>query len=425
VHANVNANVSASAPAAPHDIVTLWYRAPELLLGDTSATPGVDMWAAGCIFGELLTRQALFRGYELDSGKQRERERGPSQVPAQAPAQGQALDRDGSRATGHKRPREDGAPAQLPEAADEKQRASVAGGAGAADDGRPPSRGPSRPACGTAAEEAANSSASSAASGPTPSSMRTFAAPALSWATPVTEAARSSGPGPGGVAMTHSHTQPLALVPVPVQGPPQLQPPTAFQRDQARAVFSVLGVPDASAWPGVDALPHYQHVRAWRGAGFPQRSQLREHLYRLVTGGGAAGGGSGATTPGPLPSMAAAAAAAAAGSRATTPYYSATTPYYASTSGSAAGGASHASAAASGGTASASALADEAALDLLARLLALDPRRRPSAEEALAHRYFTASAPTSGAAGGGTAGGLGMPVGLVASAAAPSSGPPA
>ncbi|KAL6198972.1 hypothetical protein ACLB2K_028760 [Fragaria x ananassa] len=35
-------------------VVTLWYRPPELLLGATKYGPAVDMWSAGCIFAELL-----------------------------------------------------------------------------------------------------------------------------------------------------------------------------------------------------------------------------------------------------------------------------------------------------------------------------------------------------------------------------------
>jgi len=47
-------------------VVTLWYRAPEVLLGTTYATP-VDMWSVGCIFAELFTRKPLFPGqYEVD-----------------------------------------------------------------------------------------------------------------------------------------------------------------------------------------------------------------------------------------------------------------------------------------------------------------------------------------------------------------------
>lgn len=34
-----------------HEIVTLWYRAPEVLLGGTHYSTPVDMWSAGCIFG--------------------------------------------------------------------------------------------------------------------------------------------------------------------------------------------------------------------------------------------------------------------------------------------------------------------------------------------------------------------------------------
>lgn len=40
-------------PMTPH-VVTLWYRAPELLLGSTSHNTPIDMWAVGCILGELL-----------------------------------------------------------------------------------------------------------------------------------------------------------------------------------------------------------------------------------------------------------------------------------------------------------------------------------------------------------------------------------
>ncbi|KAK4153675.1 hypothetical protein C8A00DRAFT_15095 [Chaetomidium leptoderma] len=43
-------------------VVTLWYRAPELLLGATRYGAAVDMWSTGCIFGELLTREPLLQG---------------------------------------------------------------------------------------------------------------------------------------------------------------------------------------------------------------------------------------------------------------------------------------------------------------------------------------------------------------------------
>eukprot|EP00250_Pteridium_aquilinum_P005148 c15286_g1_i1 orf=106-1026(-) len=45
-----------------HEIVTLWYRAPEVLLGATHYSTPVDIWSVGCIFAELSRRQPLFPG---------------------------------------------------------------------------------------------------------------------------------------------------------------------------------------------------------------------------------------------------------------------------------------------------------------------------------------------------------------------------
>jgi serine/threonine protein kinase len=45
----------------PH-VVTLWYRSPELLFGSLKYHTGVDMWALGCIFGELLKHKPLLPG---------------------------------------------------------------------------------------------------------------------------------------------------------------------------------------------------------------------------------------------------------------------------------------------------------------------------------------------------------------------------
>lgn len=42
-------------------VVTLWYRAPEVLLQSSYAT-AVDIWSCGCIFAELVNRRALFAG---------------------------------------------------------------------------------------------------------------------------------------------------------------------------------------------------------------------------------------------------------------------------------------------------------------------------------------------------------------------------
>ncbi|XP_066925419.1 cyclin-dependent kinase-like 4 [Clytia hemisphaerica] len=43
-------------------VATRWYRAPELLVGDTQYGPAVDVWAIGCVFAELLSGQALWPG---------------------------------------------------------------------------------------------------------------------------------------------------------------------------------------------------------------------------------------------------------------------------------------------------------------------------------------------------------------------------
>ncbi|XP_053189815.1 mitogen-activated protein kinase 15 [Scomber japonicus] len=49
-------------PALTEYVATRWYRAPEILLGSTRYTKGVDMWSLGCILGEMLLGKALFPG---------------------------------------------------------------------------------------------------------------------------------------------------------------------------------------------------------------------------------------------------------------------------------------------------------------------------------------------------------------------------
>ena len=44
-----------------HEVVTLWYRSPEILLGGRQYSTGVDMWSVGCIFAELLLKEPLFQ----------------------------------------------------------------------------------------------------------------------------------------------------------------------------------------------------------------------------------------------------------------------------------------------------------------------------------------------------------------------------
>lgn len=45
-------------------VVTIWYRAPELILGSYHYTPAIDLWAIGCIFAELLSLRPIFKGEE-------------------------------------------------------------------------------------------------------------------------------------------------------------------------------------------------------------------------------------------------------------------------------------------------------------------------------------------------------------------------
>ena len=53
-----------SIPIRPYttEVVTLRYRAPELLLGATEYSTPVDLWSVGCIFAEIVSKRALFDG---------------------------------------------------------------------------------------------------------------------------------------------------------------------------------------------------------------------------------------------------------------------------------------------------------------------------------------------------------------------------
>merc|ERR1719219_1035767 len=45
-------------------VITLWYRPPELLLGEERYGPSIDVWSCGCILGELFTKKPLFQANE-------------------------------------------------------------------------------------------------------------------------------------------------------------------------------------------------------------------------------------------------------------------------------------------------------------------------------------------------------------------------
>ncbi|KAG2385460.1 hypothetical protein C9374_003275 [Naegleria lovaniensis] len=49
-------------PVLTDYVATRWYRAPEILLGSTKYTKGVDLWSVGCILGELLGGKPMFPG---------------------------------------------------------------------------------------------------------------------------------------------------------------------------------------------------------------------------------------------------------------------------------------------------------------------------------------------------------------------------
>jgi len=55
-------------PKYTHEVVTTWYRAPEILFGSQEYSVPIDMWSIGCILGEMATGTALFRGdSEIDT----------------------------------------------------------------------------------------------------------------------------------------------------------------------------------------------------------------------------------------------------------------------------------------------------------------------------------------------------------------------
>lgn len=44
------------------EVVTLWYRPPDVLMGSKTYSTSVDLWSIGCIFAEMVTKKALFPG---------------------------------------------------------------------------------------------------------------------------------------------------------------------------------------------------------------------------------------------------------------------------------------------------------------------------------------------------------------------------
>lgn len=55
-------NFSITGRVYTHEVVTLWYRAPEILLGSRYYSTAIDIWSLGCIFCEMMSGSALFAG---------------------------------------------------------------------------------------------------------------------------------------------------------------------------------------------------------------------------------------------------------------------------------------------------------------------------------------------------------------------------
>ncbi|SBT37324.1 protein kinase 5 [Plasmodium ovale wallikeri] len=45
-----------------HEVVTLWYRAPDVLMGSKKYSTPIDIWSVGCIFAEMVNGRPLFPG---------------------------------------------------------------------------------------------------------------------------------------------------------------------------------------------------------------------------------------------------------------------------------------------------------------------------------------------------------------------------
>jgi len=90
-----------------HEVVTLWYRSPEILLGSKLYSTAVDMWGIGCIFAEIASKRPLLPGdSEIDQiykifqllGTPSEKEwNGVSQLPDYKPAFPKWVKRDLAR----------------------------------------------------------------------------------------------------------------------------------------------------------------------------------------------------------------------------------------------------------------------------------------------------------------------------------------
>ncbi|KAI3642043.1 hypothetical protein MP228_011598 [Amoeboaphelidium protococcarum] len=49
-----------------NEVVTLWYRAPDVLLGNKSYDTSIDIWSIGCIMGEMVNNRPVFPGTSVN-----------------------------------------------------------------------------------------------------------------------------------------------------------------------------------------------------------------------------------------------------------------------------------------------------------------------------------------------------------------------
>lgn len=289
-------------------VVTIWYRAPELLLGSSHHGPAVDTWSVGCVLAELLLLSPLFHGKEAGNNGGGEGEK-----------DGQGGDGGGGDTRAAK-----------------KQATGAAAGAAAA----PPASTSEAPSSAIASAQRPDAAAAAAAPPPPPA-------------------------------------------------------PRSFHGDQLSAIFNVLGPPTEESVPELATLPF------WAGDAGGVRSRLapaaaakiREAAEKRAAreGGGGEGGGDGGSGNGDGGATAAAAATA-------TPLSSASLlrDLLRSRGRLSAGG-------------SLAHPLPDLGCDLLSRLLDLSPSRRATADEALAHPFFSeAPLPSDdvfAVGGGGCAGG--------------------
>jgi len=57
-----NSNINSNEGEYTNKVITLWYRPPELLLGETKYGTAVDIWSAGCILAEVILGRPIFTG---------------------------------------------------------------------------------------------------------------------------------------------------------------------------------------------------------------------------------------------------------------------------------------------------------------------------------------------------------------------------